>query len=79
MARSTPFRLPSHGDSRWRRWARRSIPVALLAALALVAAAQTLTVGKADPVRYLNDIKALTAPAMEGRGDDTKGIELATA
>jgi hypothetical protein len=28
----------------------------------------------ADPARYLNDIKALTLPAMEGRGDGTKGL-----
>jgi hypothetical protein len=78
MARSTPFRLPTQGASRRRRWPLRSISVAIVAALAVVAAAQTLTVGKADPVRFLNDIKALTTPAMEGRGDDTKGIELAT-
>ena len=79
MARSKPFRSPLYDDSGWRRWPLRSISIALLAALAVVAAAQTLTVGKADPVRFLNDIKALTVPAMEGRGDDTKGIELATA
>src|ERR1700692_4453367 len=78
MLPSKPFRLPLPSVNRWRRWPLRSISVALLAALAVVAAAQTFTVGKADPVRYLNDIKALTVPAMEGRGDDTKGIELAT-
>ena len=50
------------------------LAAALLGLLAVVAAAQSLSVGKADPVRYLNDIKALTAPSMEGRGDDTKGI-----
>jgi hypothetical protein len=27
-----------------------------------------------EPQRYLNDIKALTAPAMEGRGDGTPGL-----
>ncbi len=78
MARSKPFRFLPHDDSRWRRWPLRSISVVLLAALAVVATAQSLAVGNADPVRYLNDIKALTVPAMEGRGDDTKGIELAT-
>lgn len=51
---------------------------AFLAAMVAPTSAQTLTVGTADPVRYLNDIKVLTAPAMEGRGDDTKGIMLAT-
>ena len=49
-----------------------------MTALVAVAAAQTFTVGTADPTRYLNDIKVLTVPAMEGRGDDTKGIMLAT-
>jgi aminopeptidase YwaD len=28
----------------------------------------------ADPQRYLDDIKTLTAPAMEGRGDGSKGL-----
>ncbi len=47
-------------------------------ALALIAAADTpLTVGTADSQKYLNDIKALTAPAMEGRGDGTKGLNRA--
>jgi Zn-dependent M28 family amino/carboxypeptidase len=51
---------------------------ALLAAtLAVAASPQSLTVATADPVRYLNDIKTLTAPVMEGRGDDTKGIAVA--
>src|SRR5579862_2393369 len=54
------------------------LALGLLFALGVTAIAQTLTVGKADPVRYINDIKALTAPATEGRGDDTKGIEIAT-
>jgi hypothetical protein len=47
-----------------------------LAFLALVgtgsAAAQSIAA--ADPVRYLDDIKSLTAPSMEGRGAGTKGI-----
>ena len=51
---------------------------AFVTALVASAAAQTLTVGTADPTRFLNDIKTLTVPAMEGRGDDTKGIALAT-
>jgi len=54
------------------------LALGLFFALGVTAIAQTLTVGKADPTRYLNDIKALTAPATEGRGDDTKGIEVAT-
>jgi peptidase M28-like protein/PDZ domain-containing protein/PA domain-containing protein len=49
--------------------------IALLAAtLGPGAVAQTATVGTADSTRYLDTIKALTAPAMEGRGDDTQGI-----
>src|SRR5580658_10454529 len=78
MLRFSQSRSAWVSASRWRRWRLRSISVAMLAALAVVAAAQSLSVGKADPVRFLNDIKTLTAPAMEGRGDDTKGIELAT-
>ena len=35
------------------------------------------SVGNADQARYLDDVKALTAPAMEGRGDGTKGLTLA--
>jgi Zn-dependent M28 family amino/carboxypeptidase len=43
-------------------------------ALAAVAAAQSLTVGAADPARYLADVKALTTREMEGRGDGTRGL-----
>jgi hypothetical protein len=57
---------------------RRLLCVGFVTALVAAAAAQTFTIGTADSTRYLNDIKALTAPAMEGRGDDTKGINLAT-
>ena len=50
--------------------------VAAVLGLALVAGApaQTPAVGSANASRYLDTIKALTVPAMEGRGDDTKGI-----
>ena len=34
-------------------------------------------VGSADPKHYLDDVKELTEPAMEGRGDGTKGLTLA--
>jgi hypothetical protein len=43
-------------------------------ALTLLAHAAPQSVGTADPARYLNDIKSLTAPSMEGRGDGTKGL-----
>jgi Zn-dependent M28 family amino/carboxypeptidase len=33
--------------------------------------------GQTDSERYLNDVKALSAPEMEGRGAGTKGIERA--
>jgi hypothetical protein len=39
--------------------------------------ASTPPVGQADPTRYLDDIKALASPRMEGRGPGTKGIVLA--
>ena len=44
-----------------------------LCAIALCGWAQAPN-GRADAQRYLEDIKALTAPAMEGRGDGTKGL-----
>ncbi len=55
----------------------RSVGVlSLLAALsiALLAAPAPPAVPTADPHRYLEDIKTLTTPAMEGRGDGTKGL-----
>ena len=42
--------------------------------LLAVTSASAQSIGAADPVRYLDDIKALTTPAMEGRGDGTKGL-----
>jgi len=42
--------------------------------LALMSAAATRPAGQADPARYLNDIKALSTPEMEGRGAGTKGL-----
>ena len=44
------------------------------AAVALLSAAATAPAGQTDPARYLDDIKALSAPAMEGRGAGTKGL-----
>jgi hypothetical protein len=45
----------------------------LLLAISLAWAAPTAIV-PADPQRYINDIKALTQPSMEGRGDGSKGL-----
>ena len=50
---------------------RRSLLI--LSAAVLLAAAST-PVQQADPVRYLNDIKSLASPDMEGRGAGTKGL-----
>jgi len=63
-----------------RNFARPTIFLQLvcaLLALFLLAAADAPTIGIADPQRYLTDIKALTAPAMEGRGDGSKGLSKA--
>lgn len=43
-------------------------------ALPVFAADNPPASGNADAARYLNDIKTLTVPAMEGRGDGTKGL-----
>ena len=68
---------------RIRQYLLRSMACALLSiVLAVPAPAQTPAqtqaatpaVGSADPAEYLNTIKELTAPAMEGRGDDTPGL-----
>ena len=49
--------------------------VVLAAALLAAAAATTTTqIAPADAQRYLADIKTLSAPKMEGRGDGTKGL-----
>lgn len=41
----------------------------LMAALPVLA-----RTSESEPQRYLDDVKALTTPAMEGRGDGTKGL-----
>jgi Zn-dependent M28 family amino/carboxypeptidase len=46
----------------------------VLAAAAVVVVAAATPVPQADPARYLNDIKSLSAPDMEGRGAGTKGL-----
>ena len=47
---------------------------ALLFALTCLALAARPAISPADPHRYLDDIKALTTPAMEGRGAGSKGL-----
>src|SRR5271170_6239210 len=63
--------------ARASRWTAALLSVLLAGAAITQTAAPLPTVAPADPVSYLNDIKALTDPKMEGRGDDTKGIQLA--
>ncbi|HWX38599.1 MAG TPA: M28 family peptidase [Candidatus Sulfotelmatobacter sp.] len=58
--------------SRWREFAA-------IAALVLIALRVAADPNSADPKRYLDDIKALASPAMEGRGAGTKGIERAAS
>jgi hypothetical protein len=57
-------------SSRWRQ-------LPLVAALSILAFRVVADTNSADPKRYLDDVKALASPAMEGRGAGTKGIALA--
>jgi Peptidase family M28/PDZ domain/PA domain len=50
------------------------VTILVVIALTLLAQGASQTIGTADPTRYLGDIKSLTAPSMEGRGDGTKGL-----
>jgi len=52
--------------------------LALVLAVSLRAAATTTSVSPASPQLYLNDVKTLAAPNMEGRGAGTKGLERAS-
>src|ERR1035437_3380891 len=56
---------------------RRSMLCVVLA-FSLLATATAPSIRSADPARYLNDIKILAAPDMEGRGAGTKGLAKAT-
>src|SRR5579864_8174354 len=53
---------------------RSRFPRVLLLLAAAVFLAASTPVQQADPNRYLNDVKSLTTPEMEGRGDGTKGL-----
>jgi peptidase M28-like protein/PDZ domain-containing protein/PA domain-containing protein len=65
-------RLP-HCPTRPSRWRIAGLAVAL----AFIAIRVAADADSADPKRYLDDVKSLSAPKMEGRGAGTKGIELA--
>jgi len=62
------------------RWMCASL-VALVVCSAVAVRAQapaaTVSLGKADATRYVETVKALASPDMEGRGAGTKGIERA--
>jgi len=53
---------------------RVRFPRFLIALAALFLIAASTPPQSADPARYLNDIKTLAAPDMEGRGAGTKGL-----
>ena len=54
---------------------RFTLALVLLAPLQLFSqSAPAVQLNKAEASRYLDDIKALTIPAMEGRGDGSKGL-----
>lgn len=53
---------------------KRTKTSVIIELLALVLCAAGITSGQTVGQRYLDDIKHLTAPEMEGRGDGTKGL-----
>jgi len=53
--------------------------VGVFSLLLVAAAAAPPALESANSTRYLDDIKSLTAPAMEGRGDGTKGLSRAAS
>jgi len=53
---------------------RASLVLLLWAFSLAFATPNTTQLSPADPQRYLTDIKTLTEPKMEGRGDGTKGL-----
>src|SRR5246127_2606583 len=62
----------NHASSPRVSWTLFAFALSVLLTLQALAAPQSI--GTADSSRYLDDIKSLTAPSMEGRGDDTKGL-----
>jgi Zn-dependent M28 family amino/carboxypeptidase len=68
MNRRVPF--SASPPTRWRT-------AGLALALAIIAVRVAADGNSADPKRYLEDVKSLSSPVMEGRGAGTKGIERA--
>jgi len=62
--------LRRNSTLRSSRWQAAGLAVVL----ALFAVRATADGNSADPKRYLDDVKTLASPAMEGRGAGTKGI-----
>ena len=52
----------------------RRLPSCLLVIASTLLLAASAPVPQADPARYLNDIKSLASPEMEGRGAGSKGL-----
>ena len=59
--------MPTAAASHWRK-------AQLIFVFAFLAAGIAAGAGSADPNRYLETVKALSAPSMEGRGAGTQGI-----
>jgi hypothetical protein len=80
MAHTNRFRL-SFEPRRPRRFLHAALSGLLVLAIVVAAPAQAPApapaFGKADAKRYLDNVKELSAPAMEGRGAGTAGIALA--
>ena len=71
-------RLNSVGQRwRWRRLLLSGLAAVFALAVVAAAPAQAPALAKADATRYLDTIKTLAAPDMEGRGAGTKGIDRA--
>src|SRR5271167_3500815 len=68
--------FPLRSKSDVIRLHRRAL--ALVLAFSLLSSATTISVGPANSQLYLNDIKTLAAPDMEGRGAGTRGLEKAS-
>jgi len=58
---------------RFKRWR----VVSLAVAFAVAAAGLAADTNSADPKKYLEDVRSLASPEMEGRGAGTRGIERA--
>ena len=58
----------------WKELRRAALLVFVASALVAAGAEAQQAVAPTDAERYLKDVRALTTPEMEGRGDGTKGL-----